>query len=170
MQPRPCWISTPPLPLFPQSSALTALLCPVLPYLALPCQCTITTCCFAVPVSPCCHPEALAAGQQASTAYLWAQLSLDTQQIAADAGTCSLVQSQSQLFLNHFASIAGGAMYGTDLDSLQITCSDGTPATAGAACATWVNNTVQAETVTAANGAITQLQVWHHYSKALVLG
>ena len=103
------------------------------------------------------HPST--AGEQASVAYLWAQISPDTHQIAADAGTCSILQSQNQLFLNNFASIAGGAVYATDLDTLQIVCSNGTRASAEAACTSWSNNTVQAETVMAADGSITQLQV-----------
>lgn len=86
-------------------------------------------------------------------------MSPETQKVAQDAGTCSLVQSESQLFANNFASIAGGALYGTDLDSLQITCANGSRASAEAACTAWSNNTVQAETITAADGTVTQLQV-----------
>lgn len=88
--------------------------------------------------------------------FPWAQISTDTQQIAAAATTSSLVQAQSQLFLNNFASLAGGAIYGTDLDSLQMTCSDGTRADHEGACASWVGNRVSADDANA-----TQLQVSH---------
>lgn len=92
-------------------------------------------------------------------AYLWAQLSSDTQQIAARAGTCSFVQSRFQSLANNFASIAGGAVYATDRGSLQIYCPDGSRATAEAACESWTNNTVQPTTITAAEGTVTSLQV-----------
>lgn len=88
--------------------------------------------------------------------YPWAQISADTQQLAAAVTTSSLVLSQSQLFLNNFASLAGGAIYGTDLASLQMTCSDGTRADNESACASWVGNRVSEGD---ANG--TQLQVSH---------
>lgn len=85
------------------------------------------------------------AGKEVSNAFSWAALSPETQQLAAAAGNCSLLQSWSDPFVNNHASIAGGAVYAIDLASLNLTCVDGQLATDNlqAGCAAWANNTVQ---------------------------
>ena len=76
-------------------------------------------------------------------------MSPQTKQLASAAGNCSLVQSWSDAFANNYASIGGGAVYATDAASLQLACG-GSPLVGAnvdsAACAEWVNNTVQSTT------------------------
>lgn len=86
-------------------------------------------------------------------AYLWAGM-LPTQQIAAAAGNCSLVQSYSVAFVNNYATVAGGAAYATDLQSLNLTCVTGQVASATEPCDAWTNNTVQPQTTTATDGTV----------------
>lgn len=87
-------------------------------------------------------------------AYLWAEMSPQTQQIAAAAGNCSLVQSFSVAFANNYATVAGGAAYATDLQSLNLICVNGQVASAMWPCDAWTNNTVQPQTTTATDGTV----------------
>ncbi|KAL0044981.1 hypothetical protein WJX82_004122 [Trebouxia sp. C0006] len=93
----------------------------------------------------CFHSTSSLLGKEVSNAFSWAALSPETQQLAAAAGNCSLLQSWSDPFVNNHASIAGGAVYAIDLASLNLTCVDGQLATDNlqAGCAAWANNTVQ---------------------------
>ncbi len=102
------------------------------------------------------------AGQQSSAAFLWAATSPQTKQLAAAAGNCSLLQSFSDTFDDNYASIAGGAVYATDMASLHLTCADGQPASAvvPGECPSWTNNTVSNHTEVDSHGTV-MLRVRH---------
>ena len=132
--------------------------CPMLGLCQLVCHLLSTAPRFSLLVLKCPSTAVLLpSGEQSSVAYLWGEISADTQQIAATAGNCSLVQSARNMFQNNYANIAGGAVYATDLDSLHLTCMDSTAASVGGGCKGWTNNMVQATTT--ATGGTVQLQV-----------
>ena len=76
-------------------------------------------------------------------AYLWGGVSPHTHQIAALAGQCSLLQSDSDSFLDNFAVVGGGAIYATSTSSLMLMCSGATAASSDIACSNWARNGVQ---------------------------
>ena len=107
------------------------------------------------------HMGYCSSGESSSVAYLWEEMSSQTQQLAAAAGNCSVVQSYGVAFNSNFATIAGGAAYATDLQSLNLHCVDGHMASAIEPCNAWSNNTVQAQTSATADGTVL-LQVFIH--------
>ena len=78
-----------------------------------------------------------------ASAYLWEGLSIPTHKIAALAGQCSLLQSDSDSFMSNFAVVAGGAIYSTNMTSLKLLCSGGELASSATACDSWADNGVQ---------------------------
>ena len=80
-----------------------------------------------------------------ASAYLWEGLSIPTHKIAALAGQCSLLQSDSDSFMSNFAIVAGGAIYATNMTSLKLLCSSGELASSTTACDSWADNGVQVQ-------------------------
>lgn len=102
-----------------------------------------------------CHHVGWAAGRMNLVAYLWEGISPQTHQMAALAGPCSLLQSDSNSFLNNFATVGGGAVYGTNATSLKLICAGADVVASTTACDSWAGNGVQQRT----QGNGLQLQV-----------
>lgn len=98
--------------------------------------------------SPCCliRCDCHTAGEMNSVTYLWEGTSLQTHQMAALAGQCSLLQSESDSFLNNFAIVGGGAIYATNATSLMLRCTGSKAVSSTIACTDWADNGVQAQT------------------------
>ena len=80
------------------------------------------------------------AGGQPDNAYMW-------QEFEPPVGACPcLVRSVGDSFVGNQASIAGGAVYATDMASLQISCSSGLSSNNVTGCSSpaWDGNAVQA--------------------------
>ena len=100
-----------------------------------------------------------------ASAYLWEGFSTQTHKIAALAGQCSLLKSDSDSFMSNFAIVAGGAIYATNMTSLKLLCSGAEVASSNTACDSWADNGVQVQQ----NGSGVALQVCRttqpHHSK-----
>jgi len=80
------------------------------------------------------------AGGQPDNAYMW-------QEFEPPVGACPcLVRSVGDTFVGNQASVAGGAVYATDMASLQMSCSFGLPSNNVTGCSSpaWDDNAVQA--------------------------
>lgn len=75
--------------------------------------------------------------------------------MAALAGQCSLLQSESDSFLHNFAVVGGGAVYATNATSLMLMCIGAEAASSTTACNGWADNGVQAPTQ--GNGLVLQV-------------
>ena len=80
-----------------------------------------------------------------ASAYLWEGLSTQTHKIAALAGQCSLLKSDSDSFMSNFAIVAGGVIYATNMTSLKLLCSGADVASPTTACDSWADNGVQVQ-------------------------
>lgn len=69
-------------------------------------------------------------------------MSSQTQQLAEAAGKCSYLQTWSNPFGTNYASVAGGALYTTDMASMDLKCVDGQGLNITTGCPAWFNNTV----------------------------
>ena len=80
------------------------------------------------------------AGGQPDNAYMW-------QEFEPPVGACPcLVRSVRDSFVGNQASVAGGAVYATDMATLQMSCSSGLPINNVTGCSSpaWDGNAVQA--------------------------
>ena len=71
--------------------------------------------------------------------YMWAGLD-------PPVGSCSVVRSTNDSFINNYASSAGGAVYATDMASLSMICPSGLPRdnVTGCEVPAWQGNSVNA--------------------------
>lgn len=75
------------------------------------------------------------AGGPPENAYMWAEFEPPVEE-------CSVVRSVGDSFVDNQAAVAGGAVYATDMASLNMTCSSGLPRDNVTGCPAWTGNTV----------------------------
>ncbi|DBA86046.1 TPA: hypothetical protein ACH3X1_005573 [Trebouxia sp. C0004] len=87
-----------------------------------------------------CFDPSVVPGGQPDNAYMW-------QEFEPPVGACPcLVRSVGDSFVGNQASVAGGAVYATDMATLQMSCSSGLPSNNITGCSkpAWDDNAVQA--------------------------
>ena len=82
----------------------------------------------------------IAGANGASNMYMWA----DFEPPISDSCSAARSIGRTNVLVDNYADVAGGAVYATDMDSLNFTCSSGLPRddTAGCPSADWSGNTV----------------------------